>query len=90
MVGQLWEAMDKGGFAYALEATVSRFNGELLQGRGCPPLTRGDRRAAQAASTTGSEVEPAIFGTLLEQALDPAERRGWARTTRPAPMSSGW
>jgi hypothetical protein len=27
LVGQLWEAMDKGGFAYAIERDVKQFNG---------------------------------------------------------------
>jgi hypothetical protein len=76
MVGQLWEAMDTGGFAYAIEATVKRFNGEFFRERGVIPLGReeiGELR--QAASADWRDVEPAIFGTLLEQALDPAERR---------------
>jgi hypothetical protein len=76
MVGQLWEAMDQGGFAFALKATVRRFNGEFFQARGVMPLGReeiGELR--QAAERDWHDVEPAIFGTLLEQALDPAERR---------------
>jgi hypothetical protein len=30
LVGQLWEAMDTGGFSFALERDVKRFNGYLL------------------------------------------------------------
>ncbi len=44
MVGQLWEAMDKGGFAYALEANVRCFNGAFFKQR--KVLPRGDRRVA--------------------------------------------
>jgi hypothetical protein len=76
MVGQLWEAMDRGGFAYAIETTVKRFNGEFFRERTALPLGKeeiGELR--QAASANWRDVEPAIFGTLLEQALDPAERR---------------
>ena len=76
MVEQLWAAMDTGDFAYALEAKVRRFNGEFFKERKTLPLTKaaiGELLAA--ASANWKEVEPAIFGTLLEQALDLAERR---------------
>jgi hypothetical protein len=76
MVGQLWEAMDKGDFAFALEAKVRRFNGEFFRTRTVLPLGReeiGELRAA--ASFDWKEVDPSIFGTLLEQALDKTERR---------------
>ncbi|MFM9860478.1 type IIL restriction-modification enzyme MmeI [Pseudoxanthobacter sp. M-2] len=76
MVGQLWDAMDAGGFAFAIEAQVRRFNGKLFAAAQALPLEReeiGELYAAADADWRG--VEPAIFGTLLEQALDPAERR---------------
>jgi hypothetical protein len=76
MVGQLWEAMDKGDFAFALEAKVRRFNGEFFRTRTVLPLGReeiGELR--RAASFDWKEVDPSIFGTLLEQALDKSERR---------------
>jgi hypothetical protein len=69
MVGQLWEAMDKGGFAYALETNVKQFNGEFFKSRAAVPLDReeiGELR--RAASYDWREVDPSIFGTLLEQA----------------------
>ena len=76
MVTQLWEAMDKGGFAYGLETHVKRFNGEFFKTRAVLPLEReaiGELRAA--AHADWREVDPSIFGTLLEQALNPDERR---------------
>ena len=75
-VGQLWEAMDSGGFAHGIETTVRRFNGTFFKSRRALPLDReeiGELRCA--AECDWREVEPAIFGTLLEQALDAAERR---------------
>jgi hypothetical protein len=75
MVGQLWEAMDSGSFAHALRTKVKKFNGEFFKTRAVLHLTReeiGELRVA--ASHNWREVEPAIFGTLLEQALDPVER----------------
>ncbi|MBB5754047.1 class I SAM-dependent DNA methyltransferase [Prosthecomicrobium pneumaticum] len=76
LVGQLWEAMDKGGFAYAIEAQVKRFNGYLFKDRTVLPLPQeAIGELAEAARANWREVEPAIFGTLLEQALDPTERR---------------
>ncbi len=76
MVGQLWEAMDKGDFAFALEAKVRRFNGEFFRTRTVLPLPReeiGELR--QAAGYDWRDVDPSIFGALLEQALDKTERK---------------
>lgn len=75
-IGQLWEAMNIGGYAHALRKKVARFNGEFFLRRSVLPLGReeiGELR--QAASYDWRDVDPAIFGTLLEQALDPNERR---------------
>jgi len=76
MVGQLWEAMDRGDFAIAIEARVKRFNGEFFKTRTVLPLAReeiGELR--QAAGYDWRDVDPSIFGTMLEQALDKQERR---------------
>jgi hypothetical protein len=75
-VGQLWEAMDVGGYAHAIRKRVPKFNGEFFRIRKVLPLGReeiGELR--QAASYDWRDVEPAIFGTLLEQALNSTERR---------------
>ena len=76
MVGQLWEAMDKGEFAYAIEQKVRRFNGAFFRDRRVLSLGReeiGELR--RAAAHDWRDVDPSIFGTLLEQALDPDDRR---------------
>jgi len=76
LLEQLWIAMDTGGFAYAIEATVRRFNGYLFKDRSVLPLPNEEiGELYEAARANWKEVEPAIFGTLLEQALDPSERR---------------
>ncbi|MCK0196430.1 class I SAM-dependent DNA methyltransferase [Ancylobacter sp. 6x-1] len=76
LVGQLWEVMDTGGFAYAIEERVKRFNGYLFKDRTVLPLpAEAIGELLAAARANWREVEPAIFGTLLEQALDPVERR---------------
>ncbi|MGH6851247.1 MAG: type IIL restriction-modification enzyme MmeI, partial [Methylocella sp.] len=76
LVGQLWEAMDKGGFAYAIERDVRQFNGYLFKTRTVLPLPREEiGELYEAAAKDWKLVEPAIFGTLLEQALNPAERK---------------
>ena len=75
-VTQLWEVMDKGGFSYALERNVKRFNGYLFKTPTAFALPREEiRELYEAAKADWRQVEPAIFGTLLEQALNPAERR---------------
>jgi hypothetical protein len=74
----LWKAMDEGGFVGALgEAgeTVRRFNGYLFKETTAIPLTSGEIDVLiAAASADWRQVEPAIFGTLLERALNPKER----------------
>ncbi|MDP4823474.1 MAG: hypothetical protein NWR47_05950 [Aestuariivirgaceae bacterium] len=71
----LWSVMDKGGFAPALNATLKRFNGMLFKAGKALKLEKDEIIELHIASTkVWSDVEPTIFGTLLERALDPAER----------------
>jgi len=79
MMAVLWADMDRGGFSAALAQDLLRFNGKLFKGWQAAdyvlPLNRGQIDGLlAAASANWREVEPAIFGTLLERALDPAER----------------
>ncbi|NVO85427.1 class I SAM-dependent DNA methyltransferase [Hymenobacter terrestris] len=71
----LWLTMDTGGFSPDLKARLRRFNGKLFHDATALPLT-ADQMALllKAAEADWTEVEPAIFGTLLERALDPKER----------------
>jgi hypothetical protein len=79
MLRSLWADMDSGGFSIALAKKLLRFNGKLFKGStsdGYSLLltTTQIDLLIQAAQTNWREVEPAIFGTLLERALDPVER----------------
>ncbi len=75
MVRDLWESMDKGTFSPILRKKLRRFNGGLFEDCEALPLTE-DQLALliEASKANWREVEPAIFGTLLERALDPVER----------------
>ena len=74
-LSDFWRLMDRGGFDRALGTQVKRFNGELFADATALAL---DGEEADllivAAEADWSFVEPAIFGTLLERALDPKER----------------
>lgn len=71
----LWSVMDGGGYAPHLNATLKKFNGSLFKKRGALPLDRDDINELWiAAGKDWSDVEPAIFGTLLERALETRER----------------
>lgn len=71
----LWQAMDKGGFAGILDAPVPRFNGRMFHEAKALPLSAAQvELLREAAAADWRTVEPAIFGTLLERALDPRER----------------
>jgi hypothetical protein len=74
----LWQAMDTGGFVGALGdagETVRKFNGYLFKEIAAITLTRREIDVLiEAAKADWRQVEPAIFGTLLERALNPKER----------------
>jgi hypothetical protein len=71
----LWAAMDEGQFAPALGVPLRKFNGYLFKDRTAIPLDAEELEVLiQAAEHVWTEVEPAIFGTLLERALNPKER----------------
>ncbi|WP_327436663.1 class I SAM-dependent DNA methyltransferase [Sinorhizobium meliloti] len=71
----LWAVMDSGGYAPHLNATLKKFNGSLFKKRTALPLDKDDiNQLWIAAGKDWSDVEPAIFGTLLERALDARER----------------
>ena len=71
----LWQVMDEGGYAPHLNATVKRFNGALFGNRKAIALEPDEIRELHiAAGRDWRDVEPAIFGTLLERALDRRER----------------
>jgi hypothetical protein len=79
MLRVLWADMDRGGFSAALATQVLKFNGKLFKDSAASGysllLHRGQiEQLIVAAKANWREVEPAIFGTLLERALDPTER----------------
>ncbi|WP_118827738.1 class I SAM-dependent DNA methyltransferase [Salinibacter ruber] len=74
-VESLWDKMNTGGFHPGLMADVKQFNGHLFEDQGALPVSEAQLRLLiKAAEADWSDVEPAIFGTLLERALDPQER----------------
>jgi len=75
MAEALWQTMNDGGFSPILRSHILKFNGGLFESTEALPLTH-DQLALliEAADSRWRDVEPAIFGTLLERALDPDER----------------
>lgn len=73
-VESLWRIMNDGGEAFTL-GKVMRFNGGLFAQPDALTLTKSQLKTLHtAARCRWEDVEPAIFGTLLERALDPKER----------------
>ena len=71
----LWKVMDQGGFDPGLEEKIKHFNGTLFSNREALALDRDNIRELWIASQRDwRDVEPAIFGALLERALDTRER----------------
>lgn len=71
----LWQTMDRGGFDPALRTLIPQFNGFLFKDQEALPVTEAQLELLiQAAEAGWADVEPAIFGTLLERALQPRER----------------
>ncbi|UUL82363.1 class I SAM-dependent DNA methyltransferase [Sphingomonas qomolangmaensis] len=76
MLEELWRTMDKGGFSTTLRKAVRKFNGGLFADVSAIPLSKEEiGELYEAAKHVWTDVEPAIFGTLLEQALDKDERK---------------
>jgi len=72
-VQSLWKAMNDGGDF--LVGKLLHFNGGLFHEPVALPLgEEGLKRLLEAAKCNWADVEPAIFGTLIERALDPRER----------------
>ena len=79
MMAAMWGDMDRGGFSPALAKHLLRFNGKLFkqpnsEGYALPLKAEQIDGLLAAARPSWQEVEPSIFGTLLERALDPSER----------------
>jgi len=73
-VENLWKAMNEGGNLFGV-GKILRFNGGLFAEQTALPLTKEQLTIlGLAAASDWRDVEPAIFGTLLERALDPKER----------------
>ncbi len=71
----LWNLMDKGGYDSGTMETIKRFNGGLFAHATALALSKPQiELLLQAAQADWRFVEPAIFGTLLERALNPKER----------------
>lgn len=80
LLTELWRKMDapdRNDRFYSLFRThVRHFNGNLFKDARAFPMGRAAIGELLAASKHDWRyVEPAIFGTLVEQALDPSERR---------------
>ncbi len=72
-VGSLWRAMDQG--SDYITGKLLRFNGGLFSTHDAPVLTKEQLiLLLMAAKSDWSQVDPSIFGTLLERALNPRER----------------
>jgi hypothetical protein len=75
LLEELWKSMNEGMFSTTIRKQVLKFNGNLFVDAKALPLGREEiGELYEAAQKDWHEVEPAIFGTLLEQALDPAAR----------------
>lgn len=71
----LWETMNTGGFSQVLMQDLKRFNGGLFKEADALPLNNLQLGLLiEAAEADWKQVEPAIFGTLLERALDKRQR----------------
>ena len=76
MLKGLWEVMNTGGFSQVLMQDLMHFNGGLFKDADALPLNEFQLNLLiEAAEADWKQVEPAIFGTLLERALDKCQRR---------------
>ena len=75
LMTDIWQHMATGGYSLALGEKIPYFNGGLFEDTEVLPVTLEQLELlTDAARHDWSEVEPSIFGTLVERALDPRER----------------
>ena len=75
LIESLWATMRDGGFSTVLREKLLRFNGGLFAETEALSIDENQLNLLIAAAKADwRDVEPAIFGTLLERALDPTER----------------
>lgn len=75
LVSDLWKSMDTGVFAVSIRSAVKRFNGYLFKNASVLDLLPAEIvLLKQAADAVWTDVEPAIFGTLLARALSQKDR----------------
>ncbi|TCU16383.1 class I SAM-dependent DNA methyltransferase [Rhizobium sullae] len=76
-LGSLWQQMEKGEeFSHIIDARVRHFNGGLFKDTTVFSLKKEEiGELLAAAEHRWTDVDPAIFGTLLEQALNKEERK---------------
>lgn len=75
LIAELWQKMNTGGKSLAIRHHLIRFNGKFFHEPTVLPLRKDQiNLLLNAARHKWDQVEPAIFGTLLERALDPTER----------------
>ena len=73
-LGELFGKMAAKGGLFGVEQ-IPWFNGGLFEDASVLPLTTGEIETVRRVSHLDwSQIEPAIFGTLFERGLDPAQR----------------
>lgn len=71
----LWTAMAKGEYSLALQQKMKHFNGGVFEDTEVLGVTQEELEGLIDASRHDwGHVEPSIFGTLVERALNPRER----------------
>lgn len=82
---ELWADMNVGGYSKVLNQPVLEFRGPYGEARPLRLTSEQIRLLHKAAEANWTAVEPSIFGTLLERALDPRDRHSLgAHYTPPA------
>ncbi len=75
-MNDLWKHMDVGDYSPAVGEKLLRFNGKLFKNAQALPLLKAEIiLLRQAADADWRDLEPAIFGSLFEQALNADERK---------------
>ncbi len=91
LLEELWTKMDKGGFSTAIKEDLIKFNGGLFRAatggaiRALPVNAVQLSLLIRAAEKDWKNVEPSIFGTLLERALSPKARHKLGAHYTPRP-----